>query len=109
MSASIVYVGVDVSKDYLDLSCGARLGNDPAGHRQLAALLQPGSRAVCEATGPYHRLMVRFLQEAGLEVCVINPRQGRDFARAKGLLAKTDRLDARILADYGACLAPRPA
>jgi transposase len=93
------------------LSCGPRLANDADGHRRLAALLgrQSGNRVVCEATGPYHRLMVRFLQEAGLPVCVINPRQGRDFARARGLLAKTDQLDAKTLAHYGACLAPRLA
>lgn len=107
-----VYVGVDVAKATLavsflhqSLSCT----NDPAGHRQLIARLKALRRPVqviCESTGGYQRGLAWALIAAGMEVSVINPRQVRDFARARGRLAKTDQLDATILADYGVTLQP---
>jgi transposase len=63
-------------------------------------------QVICEATGGYERALVSTLQQAGIAVTVLNPRRARDFARASGLLAKTDRLDARVLADYGRKLQP---
>jgi transposase len=63
---------------------------------------------ICEATGGYERALVCALHQAGIAVSVINPRQVRDFARACGRLAKTDAIDARVLADYGTKLTPRP-
>jgi transposase len=78
------------------------------GHRALLRWLQGlGSvHVVCEASGGYERPVVLTLQQAALAVSVVNPRQARDFARAQGRLAKTDRLDAAVLADYGRCLQP---
>lgn len=110
--------GIDVSKDHLDLAgseAGAavvRVPNTPAGHAELIDRLGPLAPGcvVLEATGPYHVPLVAALVEAGLPVVVVNPRQARDFAKACGQLAKTDRIDAGLLARFGAAcgLTPRP-
>ena len=63
---------------------------------------------VCEATGPYHKAFVAALHDAGIAVSVVNPRLSRDFARSRGLLAKTDKIDALMLADYGRRMQPAP-
>ena len=103
-----VDVGIDVSKAKLDI-CLLPSGqtfvfdNDPAGIRQLVALLQKQprvARCLLEATGRYERRCAADLMEAGFHVAVVNPRQARDFARAIGKLAKTDTIDARTLAEF---------
>lgn len=66
------------------------------------------AQVVLEATGGYERCVLRTLHQAGQPVSRVNPRQVRNFARAQGRLAKTNALDAVVLADYGACLQPRP-
>jgi transposase len=63
---------------------------------------------VCEATGPYHKAFVAALHQAGVVVSVVNPRLPRDFARSRGQLAKTDKIDALVLADYGQRMQPAP-
>lgn len=111
-------IGVDLSKDHLDahrLSDGAsrRFANDKAGFRALIKWLAqtPVERVVFEPTGPYHRAFERALAQAGLPLVKVNPRQARRFAQATGKLAKTDSLDAKLLARMGAVLEiePRPA
>lgn len=102
--------GIDVSKDRLDVCWSdqeQRLNNDAKGWSELVSqLLQAGvDLVVVEATGGYERGLVLALQSAGLVVARINPRQGRDFAKSMGLLAKTDRLDARGLRDFADVLA----
>lgn len=103
-------IGVDISKDHLDahrISDGAsrRFTNDNAGHRAFMAwLAEPGARIVYEPTGPYHRTFERRLADAGFPLVKVNPRQARRFAEATGKLAKTDRLDAAMLARMGALL-----
>ena len=75
----------------------ATIPNTPAGYRTLIKTLvrHPApAHVVCEATGPYHQGFVAALQQAGLSVSVVNPRLPRDFARARGRLAKTDAIDA---------------
>jgi len=106
-------VGIDISKDHLDIHLhpgGAkqRVTNDQAGHTRLLAWLKKVSveRIVFEATGPYHRLVERRLATAGLPFAKVNPRQARRFAEATGRLAKTDRVDAAMLAHFGAVLEP---
>lgn len=107
-------IGIDVSKDHLDLhrlADGAqrRFANTAAG---IAALLrwigpEPPARVVFEATGPYHRRLER--QAAGrLALVKVNPFQARRFAQAQGVRAKTDAVDARMLARMGAALALAP-
>jgi transposase len=104
-------VGVDVSKaqlDACDLGTGRRLkiDNDAAGIARLAAWAGPGAAVVMEASGGYERLAHRRLLERGLQVAVVNAKRVRDFAKASGRLAKTDRVDAEVIARYGAFARP---
>lgn len=108
-------VGVDISKDSLDVhrlpeGKSRRYRNDRTGHRALIKWLRRGpvKRIVYEATGPYHRAFELALGTAGLPIVKVNPRQARRFAEAVGTLAKTDRIDAAMLARMGALLEPEP-
>ena len=101
------FVGLDVSKDHLDGHLrpsgeSFRLGNDPAGLAALVERLRPRGVAlvVLEASGGLERPAVAALLAAGLPVVVVNPRQARDFARALNRLAKTDAVDAAVLAEF---------
>lgn len=109
---SIVYCGNDVSKDHLDLVVPGRrpvrCPNTPAGCRALIRRLPPHAQVVLEPSGGYERTLRRALHADGVALSLVNARQVRDFARAQGQLAKTDALDATVLADYGACMQPRP-
>ena len=109
------FVGVDVSQDRLDvclLPSGEQVGfsRDRRGIARLVAWLASRQRllVVVEATGGLERTLTAALALAAIAVAVVNPRQIRDFARAAGLLAKTDRLDAYALALYGERLRPVP-
>jgi transposase len=108
-------VGIDVSKNTLDVAIGrdgaaASFGNNNEGHQALVAALrrQPISLVVMEATGRYQFACACALQAAGFRVAVINPRQARDFAKAMGRLAKTDRVDALMLAELAEVIDKRP-
>ena len=115
MSGSSVVLGIDVAKAHLDVAAlGAKLGaerfdNDAEGHTALVAALQPLGVAlvVMEATGGYEAALACALQAAGLAVAVVNPKHARDFAKSMGRLAKTDRIDARTLAELAGVLARR--
>jgi transposase len=87
---------------------GIDVANDPEGFQHLISLLsqQPETLIVLEATGGLEMPAVVALSEAGLQVAVVNPRQVRDFARAAGFLAKTDRIDARVLVNFGRAMRP---
>ena len=109
----MIHAGLDVHKISLQLHLAGRdhvLPNTPAGHRQLLTLLHksPGTHVVCEASGGYERPVVAALQAAKVPVSVLNPASARHFARALGQRAKTDPLDARLLASYGQALSPAP-
>lgn len=113
-SVKVSYVGLDVSKDRLDYTVDGKrcdhVPNTEAGLRQLTAeLLTPAVpiRVVCEATGGYERAAVAALLLAKMEVCVVNPGRVRAFAQAEGRLAKTDKLDARLLKRFGEKVQPR--
>lgn len=107
------YVGVDIAEAQLDYclsdSQEGHLTNDAAGRATLIGWLKklPGARVVCEASGGYERTLVAELLEAGIEVCVVHPGRVRAFAYAEGLLAKTDRIDARLLRRFGQSVRPR--
>lgn len=108
-----VYLGIDVCKAWLDvylhpLGQRLRVANSREGLKQLRRELAGcGSvLAVIEATGKYHRLAHRTLHAWGLAVAVVNPLRSRLFAEAHGTLAKTDRIDARMLAIFGESLEP---
>lgn len=114
MSEAISRVlGVDVSKDWLDVAAGPdgdvqRLSNDAEGFRAVIALAREteSERITLEASGGYQTRLVAALLEAGLPVVVVNPRQVREYARATGRLAKTDRIDARILCAFTLAVQP---
>ncbi|MGV1015579.1 MAG: IS110 family transposase [Methyloceanibacter sp.] len=113
---TITYLGLDIAKLTLDLSPHPALpkrnyANDAAGLRSLMAALRRLSgpvQIICEATGGYEHRLLQTLHQAQVNVTLLNPRQVRDFARAQGLLAKTDRLDAAVLAAYGQMFRPAP-
>lgn len=106
-------VGVDISKDTLDVHLhpagqGRRFANDARGFAALLAWLQDVavSRIAFEPTGPYHHGFERHLAAAGLPLVKVNPRQARHFAEAIGQHAKTDPVDAGMLARFAALLEP---
>lgn len=115
MSERPVVVGIDVAKRRLDVAVlNAELpedgyANDAAGHEVLVAALAALEPALVlmEASGGYEAALACELVAAGLAVAVVNPRQARDFARAMGRLAKSDRLDAAVLAELAAVLVRR--
>ncbi len=106
-------IGIDISKDYLDAhrlpdGTAQRFSNDKKGCRALVAWIGRDrvTRVVYEATGAYHRLLESLAGQAGLPLAKVNPRQARRFAEAIGVLAKTDRVDAAMLARMGVALQP---
>jgi transposase len=106
-------IGIDVSQARLDVAVHPtaeqwQVSNDQAGISQLVERLQPlaPERIVLEATGGYELAALATLASAGLPVVAVNPRQVRDFARSTGRLAKTDALDAQVLAQFGAVVRP---
>src|SRR3954469_20649180 len=108
-----LFVGIDVSKAHLDPATRpaqqlGRHANDPAGIAALVARLQPLAPAlvVVEATGGLELPLMAALQVAGMPAAAINPRQARDFAKATGRLAKTDRIDAEVLAHFAEAVRP---
>ena len=111
--AQAPYLGLDIARDHLDVAVHPtqdawRIPNTPAGHAALvrrAQALQP-TRIVLEASGGYERAVDAALTAAGLPAVVVNPRQVRDFARSRNILAKTDRLDAWGLARFAAEVQP---
>ena len=113
MTEEAVYVGVDVAKHILDLAVHnsketRQFNNDHKGiasAKRYIAGLRP-AKIILEATGKYEIPLVAELQANHLPVVIVNPRQVRDFARATGVLAKTDRIDARILALFGLQVQP---
>jgi transposase len=113
-SVAPIVAGLDISKERTDVCViegGVARSLPP--RSEASALAADLSRrrvdlAVVEPTGGYERLVVAALEQAGIAVAVINARQIRDFARASGLLAKTDRVDARVLAEYAQRMTPEP-
>jgi transposase len=112
-------VGIDVSKSWLDVAVGAtgpvaRVPNTISGQAAVVAqLLALGADhrpelVVIEATGGLERGIADSLDAGGFAVAVVNPRQARAFAQALGRLAKTDRIDAQVLAQYGEAVGPEP-
>jgi transposase len=109
------FIGIDVSKAQLDVADTSgevrwSVPNDPSGIHTLVQRLKAltPTLVVLEATGGLQMPAVAALELAGLPVAVVNPRQARDFAKAAGRLAKTDRIDAAMLARFGQALRPEP-
>ena len=114
VNPALFTIGIDVSKQHLDAARHPtgetlRVDNTRKGHSALLRWIgDPGrvQRVVFESTGPYHRSLEDRLSAQGLPVAKVNPRQARRFAEAIGTLAKTDRVDALMLARFGALLEP---
>jgi transposase len=109
-----IFVGVDVAKQTLELALGesgdvTSFPNDDVGHAAIVKLLLPLAPAmvVVESTGGIERPLAAALLEAGLPVALVHPGRVRSFAKGLGVLAKTDRIDARVLARFGRQAAPR--
>ncbi len=106
-----LFIGVDVAKDWLDvhhpLHGAMRIANTPAAAQSFAAsCAKQAAWLVFEASGGYDRVLRETLETRGVRFSRVNPRQARDFARAMGVIGKTDRVDARMLAELGARLQP---
>ena len=115
MQGISTFIGIDISKNFFDVDSSSqevrgRFDNTSEGHhRFLEALPEPKTcLIVIEATGAYQRALVADLVTAGHLVAVVNPRQVRDFAKGIGILAKTDRIDAAVIARFGRDVKPRP-
>lgn len=108
-----IWVGIDVSKAYLDVAIGAngefwRAGNDATGIAQTVerlSQLKP-QRVIVESTGGLERPIISGLKLEGVSVALVNPQRVREFAKSTGLLAKTDKLDAHLLARFGQAVNP---
>src|SRR5467141_2676683 len=108
-----VYIGVDVAKAYLDVAWKnqkRRLPNETRGRRQLVKCLKQIKgpvQVICEASGGYERGVVQALQGSGFKVSVVQASRVRQFARAAGILAKTDSIDAGVLCAFGKAMEPQ--
>src|SRR5437868_5750743 len=109
----VVYLGVDVAKAYLDAAIGKhkrRLANDGTGHRQLINWIQQIEaqvQVICEPSGGYERMLIQALVGAQVRVSLVQANRVRQFARAAGILAKTDTIDARVLCAFGEAMRPQ--
>ncbi len=114
MTHPLIFVGIDVSKAQLDVALRPTgrfvVPNDDSGIAQLLEQLKvtPPTLSILEATGGIELPLTGALAAAGLPVVVVNPRQIRDFAKATGQLAKTDALDAQVLAHFADVVRPEP-
>jgi transposase len=114
MKQSIVYIGVDVAKAHLDVAWGAkqsrRFNNDQNGRAALVKWIKAGVKSplqcICEASGGYEQELLEARAEAELAVSLVQATRVRQYARAAGILAKTDKVDARVLARFGAAMKP---
>lgn len=110
-----IFTGIDIAKDRLDVALRPTgetfaLGRDHAGLERLVAKLKEinPKLIVMEATGGFEAAVASALAAANLPVCVVNPRQIRDFAKATGRLEKTDALDAAAIAHFADAIRPEP-
>ena len=108
-----VYAGIDVSKTTIDVAITGEkevqsFSNDEVGVMKLVSYLKIKSPVltIAEATGGLEKLLAGYLTEAGLQLAIVNPKRVRDFAKAKGKLAKTDNIDARIMAEFALDIKP---
>ena len=113
MKEQLVYLGVDIAKSYLDAAVGnekRRFSNDAIGHRELikwVKQLKEAVQVICESSGGYERALVQGLARAGVQISLVQANRVRQFARAAGILAKTDRIDAELLCEFGKVMRPQ--
>ena len=113
MKEELVYLGVDIAKSYLDAAIGderRRFANERIGHRELikwVKQLKAPVQVICESSGGYERALVQALVGAQMKVSLVQANRVRQFARAAGILAKTDRIDAEVLCEFGRRMRPQ--
>jgi transposase len=113
MKEQLVYVGVDIAKAFLDVAHGPqswRVTNDAGGRSALVQRLSQiaGSvQVICEASGGYERALLQALHRGGIKVSLVQPSRVRQYARARGVLAKTDLIDAQLLCRFGQAIRPQ--
>ena len=113
MKEEVVYLGVDLAKAYLDAAIGKhkrRLVNDPKGHRQLInwiKQMEAQVQVICEPSGGYERMLIQGLVGAQVKVSLVQAKRVRQFARAAGILAKTDSIDAEVFRAFGQAMGPQ--
>jgi len=116
MKQSVVYIGIDVAKAHLDVAwAGAsrRFPNDQKGRAALVNWIKQSPNAgtvqfICEASGGYEQALLACLAQNELKVTLVQAVRVRQYARAAGILAKTDKIDAKVLAAFGAAMQPKP-
>src|SRR6516225_9326499 len=102
MKQSVVYIGIDVAKAHLDVSWAQtvrRLPNQRSGHTTLIQWIKQSTtpvQLICEASGGYEQALLESLQKSEVKVTVVQAVRVRQYARAAGILAKTDRIDAKV-------------
>lgn len=115
MNQNVVYIGVDVAKGHLDVSWAQqarRFANDKSGRAALVAWIKQSPAAVqliCEASGGYEQALLELLHQRQVKITLVQANRVRQYARAAGILAKTDKVDARVLACFGAAMQPQPS
>lgn len=116
MKQSVVYIGIDVAKAYLDVAwAGAtcRFANDQKGRAALVNWIKQNPSAaaaqvICEASGGYEQALMKSLEQNNLKATLVQAVRVRQYARAAGILAKTDKIDAKVLAAFGSAMQPKP-
>jgi transposase len=116
MKQSVVYIGIDVAKAHLDVAwAGAtrRFANDQKGRSALINWIKQSSNAsaaqlICEASGGYEQALLESLEQNNLRATLVQAARVRQYARAAGILAKTDKIDAKVLTAFGSAIQPKP-
>ncbi len=112
MNKAVVYVGIDVSKAYLDVAWAERSGRFANNKSGLSALMkwikQSPVHLLCEASGGYERGLLDAAEQNAIKLSLVQANRVRQYARAAGILAKTDKVDARVLCAFGTAMQPKP-
>ena len=114
MKQNVVYIGIDVAKAHLDVAWAQtvrRLPNQRSGHAALIRWIKQSTtpvQVICEASGGYEQALLESLQKSEVKVTLVQAVRVRQYARATGILAKTDKIDAKVLAAFGSAIKPQP-
>ena len=114
MKQSVVYIGIDVAKAHLDVAWAQtvrRFSNERSGHAALVRWIKQSTtpvQLICEASGGYEQALLESLEKSAVKVTLVQAVRVRQYARASGILAKTDKIDAKVLAAFGSAIKPQP-
>jgi transposase len=114
MKQSVVYIGIDVAKAHLDVAWAQtvrRLPNQRSGHAALIRWIKQSTtpvQLICEASGGYEQALLESLEKSAVKVTLVQAVRVRQYARATGILAKTDKIEAKVLAAFGSAIKPQP-